>query len=221
MGLVCFVVGAVEAALPEEKDGIFEGKVEHINKKIKLIRIHTKESNVKYLGKGDLVYLGDRSGVTECRGELLARGREHILLKLPNFTFCSRNLSMARGVWLKFYGRSLAEKVAKGRKLIEVLLKKRLATMSLLGEEKKDLKRQGEKIDIANRKYGILRDKVEIEWKNALTELEGERTGMLKRHEEFEKRLTEINKQLEKYRVEGKEWEWDRWSLDQRFYFKK
>ena len=216
-----FIVLGAWAALPENKDGIFEGKLDHINEKVQLVRIHTTAPSVKYLAKGDRVYVGDHSGVTECRGDVVARSREHVLLKLLNFKFCSRNLSIARGVWLKFYGQSLAEKVAKGQKLVQVLLKKRLAVLSQLGEEKKDLRRQNEKIDIANRKYGVLRDKVAMEWKEALTRLEGERSGMLKKREEFERRLVEINKQLERYRVEGQVWEWDRWSLDQRFYFKK
>ena len=204
-----------------EKDGSFVGKVEHINEDVKLLRIHTKAQNVKYLGKGDRINLGGRGGMTECQGDVVARTPEYVLLKLPHFDFCSRRLSVARGVWLKFYGQSLAEKVARGRKLVEVLLKKRLVLLGQLGEEKKDLKRQGEKIDIINRKYGILRDKVEIEWRDALADLEGDRMRILKKREESERSLVKINKQLEKYRVEDNILEWDRWSLDQRFYFKK
>ena len=193
----------------------------HVNEKVKLLRIHTRAVNVKYLGGGDRIRLGGRGGMTECQGDVVARSKEHILLKLPRFNFCSRNVSLAKGIWLKFYGQSLVEKVAKGRKLVEILLKKRLALLGRLGDEKKDLKRQGEKIDIINRKYGILRDKVELEWKDALAELEQEHMRMLKKRETFEKSLVKINKQLERYRVEDETWQWDRWSLDKRFYFQK
>ena len=218
---VWLLSGVGYAALPQGEDGIFDGRLEHINEKSKLLRIRTKSLNVKYLAAGDGVNLGAKGVMTECQGMVVARGQERVLLKLPHFKACARHLPLARGVWLRFYGRSLAEKVGKGRKLVEILLKKRLALLGHLGEEDKDLKRQGEKIDIANRKYGVLRDKVELEWRRALARLEGEQGKMVKKREEFEKRLMEINKQLELYRVEDRIWELDRWSLDQRFYFKK
>ena len=220
-GLIFLLSWGCFAASSEKEDGTFSGTVDHVNEGAKLLRIHTTALNAKYLGKGDGIALGDYGGMTECRGDVVAKGREYILLKLPRFDLCSRALPMVRGAWLKFYGSSLSEKVAKGRKLVEILLKKRLALLGKLGERDKDLKRQKEKIDILNRKYGVLKDKVELEWRNALGELEEEHSGMMKKREEFEKHLTEINKQLERYRVEDKIWELDRWSLDQRFYFKK
>ena len=205
-----------------DADGTFTGQVDHINEKSQLLRIHTVSLNAKYLGPGDVIALGDHGGMTECRGDVLARSKEHVLLKLPRFHYCSRTLPIkARGVWLKFYGQSLSEKVAKGRKLVEILLKKRLALMGRLGEREKDLKRQGEKIDIANRQYSILREQVELAWRDALGELEGERTKMINQRTEAQKSLADIDKQLEKYRVDDKVWELDRWSLDERFYFKK
>ena len=203
------------------EDGTFSGTVDHINEEAKLLRVRTTSLNAKYVGKGDRISLGDYGGMTECRGDVLARSKEHLLLKLPRFSLCSRNLPMVRGAWLKFYGHSLVDKVARGRKLVEILLKKRLALLGKLGEGDKDLKRHQEKMDVMNRKYGVLRDKVELEWRGALGILEGDRMRMLKKREEFEKRLTEVNRQLERYRVEDRVWELDRWSLDQRFYFKK
>ena len=227
MGIIfCIVLvllfGGGQAASPETEDGIFGGKVDHVNEGAKLLRIHTKALNAKYLSRGDRVSLGDYGGMTECKGDVVGRAAEHLLLRLSQFRRCSRNLPiMVRGAWLRFYGLSLAEKVAKGRKLVEILLKKRLALLGKLGEGEKEMKKHGEKIEIINKKYGVLRDKVVMEWQDALGELDGDRLRMVKKREEYEKRLTEVNRQLERYRVEDKIWELDRWSLDRQFYFKK
>ena len=78
-----------------------------------------------------------------------------------------------------------------------------------------------EKVDAVNKRYEILRQKLEIEWQKELSALEEDKAHIFMEFKNSEARLNEIDTKLESYRIEDHNLKLDRWSLDPALYIKK
>ena len=85
----------------------------------------------------------------------------------------------------------------------------------------KELTGHVEKVDGVNKRYEILRQKLEIEWQKELSALEEDKSRSFTEFKNSEARLNEIDTKLETYRVEDHNLKLDRWSLDPALYIKK
>jgi len=104
---------------------------------------------------------------------------------------------------------------------VKILLKKRLGIKGQLEKAEKKLKAHVEKLEGVNRRYDILRQKLEKEWGNELTYLDEDKANTLRYFKELDVRLDEVDHKLEVYRIADENLKLDRWSLDPKFYFKK
>jgi hypothetical protein len=205
-----------------ERNGFFSGRISKINKQAELLRIKVDFANSKYLNKKDRVEFWDeRSSKNRCKGYVVGKSSEYLLLKIPNYSLCLREIYLSGGVYLHFYSQDLVNNIKMGSELVSILLKKRVALLGRKKTKEIDLDTHIEKVSSINQKYKILREKLEAEWRDEIGNLEEDRLVSLQQFKELEIELANLNAKLEKYKIIDENMEYDRWSLDPRLYYKK
>lgn len=202
--------------------GIFSGRISKNNPDAKLIRVFVEFENLKYINRKNKLefYKSDAPG-KKCSGYVLGKSTQYLLIKIPKYNICSNKVPLGRGFYLKFFSEDLIQNIKTGRELVKILLKKRLGIKGQLEKAEKNLKGHVEKLEGVNRRYEILRQKLEREWANELTYLDEDKANTLRYFKELEVRLDEVDHKLEVYRIADENLKLDRWSLDPKFYFKK
>lgn len=177
---------------------------------------------MKYLNKKDrLEFWNEHNPELRCRAYVVGKSPEYLLLKIADFEFCMKKLFIANGGYLKFYSQDLANNLKMGQEILSILLKKHLAVSGKLNKSKKNLESHLDMVDAINKRYEILRQKLELEWQNELAALEDDRIVNLRNYKSLELRLSEVEHKLEQYKVEDENLETDRWALDPTLYYKK
>ena len=204
------------------QSAVFSARVSKINTKAKLIRLKIDFTNAKYLKKQDRVEFWNESYPEKrCLAYVEARSREYLLLKVPQYISCVNNVYLTVGSLLMLHSTDLEKSLLVGEELVEILLKKRLALQAKMLRHQRDLDQHVEKMDAVNKRYEILRQKLEIEWQKELSLLEEDKTEVYMSYKHSQARLSELEHKLQKYRIEDENLKEDRWSLDPKLYFKK
>jgi hypothetical protein len=200
----------------------FSGRISRLNKNARLVRIRTDFGNIKFLNRRDQIEFWSESYPDQrCSALVEGRTNDYFLLRIPQYDTCIRRVHFTTGSYLHFYSKDLEETVGMARDLVEILLKKRLAMKSKKERYQKDLIAHVEKVDAVNKRYEILRQKLEIEWQKELAALEEDRAKNFTEFKNSEARMNEIDSKLEAYRVEDHHLKLDRWSLDPALYIRK
>ena len=200
----------------------FTGLISRLNKPARLARIKTDFVNIKFLNRGDRVeFWNDTYPDQKCMALVEGRSNDYLLLKIPQFESCILKVNFTTGTHLHFDSPELKESVKVVQELIEILLKKRLAMQSKKIRHQKELTGHVEKVDAVNKRYEILRQKLEIEWQKELSALEEDKARTFTEFKNAEARVNEIDTKLEAYRIEDHNLKLDRWSLDPALYIKK
>lgn len=219
--LILFLL-TISASASLNKEGVFSGRISKNNPDARLIRVFVDFDNLKYLNrKNKLELFKSDNPAKRCKGYILGKSTQYLLIKIPKYEICSRKIPLGRGFYLKFYSEDLVQNIKTGRELVKILLKKRLGIKGQVEKAEKKLKAHVEKMEGVNRRYDILRQKLEKEWANELTYLEEDKVNTLRYFKELEVRLDEVDHKLEVYRIADENLKLDRWSLDPNFYFKK
>ncbi len=206
----------------DEFNGIFSGRVAKINQEASLIRVKTDFDNMRYLNKKDQLELWTQeNSMLRCKGYLLGKTAEFLLIKVPDFIDCIRTVAVVNGGYLMFYSKDLVNNLKMGSEVQDVLLKKRLAIAGKLQRSRKELDSYIEKTSAINERYQILKDKLELEWNKELSFLEEDKTTELKNFKQLEAMLDDIDHKLEQYRVKDKNLVLDKWALDSKQYYLK
>ena len=204
------------------QSAVFSARVSKINTKAKLIRLKIDFTNAKYLKKQDRVEFWNESYPEKrCLAYVEARSSEYLLLKVPQYISCVNNVYLTVGSLLMLHSTDLEKSLLVGEELVEILLKKRLALQAKMLRHQRDLDQHVEKMDAVNKRYEILRQKLEIEWQKELSLLEEDKTEVYMSYKHSQARLSELEHKLQKYRIEDENLKEDRWSLDPKLYFKK
>ena len=225
--LFSFILLLISASVSAEtkllsESGTFAGRVSRITSEANLVRIKVDFQNVKYLNKKDKVEFWEEHNPSfHCKAYVAGKSSDYLLLKVPNIEDCLRQLSLGYGMYLNFFSKDLENNIKMGKQLMEILVKKRLAIQGKLMQRKKQLDAHIEKADAVNKRYTVLRDKLEAQWRDELAMLEEDRIIALRNYKGLEVRLNEIDFKLEKYRITDENLSMDRWSLDPRLFFKK
>jgi len=218
--LLFFITSLCQGAIV--KEGIFSGRISKNNPDAKLIRVFVEFDNLKYINrKNRIEFWKSDAPSKKCKGYILGKSTQYILVKILKYDICSRKVPLGRGFYLKFYSPDLVDNINTGRDLVKILLKKRLGIKGQLEKAEKNLKGHVEKLEGVNGRYDILRQKLEQEWSNELTYLEEDKANTLRYYKDLEVRLDEVDHKLEIYRISDENLKLDRWSLDPKFYFKK
>lgn len=206
----------------DEYSNIFSGRISRINSVAKLARIRTDFANIKFLNRKDRVefwnetYPGQR-----CIALVEGRTNDYFLIRIPQFETCVRKVHFTSGTYLHFESPDLNQTTKIVNELVEILLKKRLAMTAKKERHQRELDGFVEKVDVVNKRYEILRQKLEIEWQKELAALEEDKARSFTEFKNSEARVNEIDTKLETYRVEDHNLKLDRWSLDPALYIRK
>ena len=212
---------SLESKTPESGSH-FAGRVSRTNPTASLLRIRTDYANVKFLRYRDRVDFWNESYPdTRCLAYVEGRTNDYLLLRVTNYAACLRKVHFTTGSYLHFDSADMDQTMVTVRELVEVLLKKRLAMTAKKDRHKRELEGHVEKVDATNKRYEILRQKLEIEWNKELAALEEDKALIFTEFKNSEARLNEIDTKLEAYKVEDHNLRLDRWSLDPALYIKK
>lgn len=217
------VIWAQSAESPIDEYGShFKGQISRLNGTARLMRIRTTFENIKFLTRKDRVEFWNNTYPDQrCVALVEGRTNDYLLLKVPLYETCIRKVHFTTGTTLHFQSDDLAQNVQIARELIEILLKKRLAMKSKKERLQRELTGHVEKVDAVNKRYEILRQKLEIEWQKELSALEEDKSQAFTQFKNAEARLNEIDTKLEAYRIEDHNLKLDRWSLDPALYIRK
>lgn len=225
--IVCLVFATSVQALSNEssqdEDGAtFSGRISRLNPEARLARIRTDFGNIKFLNRKDRVeFWNETYPDQKCLGLVEGRTNDYLLIKVPQYDMCIKKVHFTTGSYLHFNSPDLKQTVTIAKELVEILMKKRLAMKARKDRTQKDLDGHIEKVDAVNKRYEILRQKLEIEWQKELAAMEEDKAKTFTEFKEAEARLNEIDTKLEAYRVEDHNLKLDRWSLDPALYIKK
>lgn len=221
LGLILLLTTTVFAReLPEE--GIFAGRISKVHPDTGLVRIKVEFENQKYLNKNDSIeFLRGFTKQKSCEGFIKGKTADYILIRIPNYTECRDILFLGNGTYLQFYSEDLVNNLKMGKELMRIMMKKHLALSSRLNRTKKELEQYIEKINAINKRYQILREKLEHEWRDEIQALEEDQARTLSIYKDLQFRMDELNHKLEKYKIKEANLKMERWSLDPTEYFRK
>lgn len=206
----------------DESASHFSGRISRLNPNAKLARIRTDFANIKFLNRRDRVEFWNES-YPENRCPALVEGRtnDYLLLRINDYDRCIRKVHFTTGSYLHFDSKDLKQTLSQAKEVVEILLKKRLAFQARKARNQRDLDTYVERVDVVNKRYEILRQKLEIEWQKELAALEEDKSKSFTEFKNSEARLNEIDAKLEAYRIEDHNLKLDRWSLDPALYIRK
>src|SRR5690606_35596218 len=120
--------------------GEFAGRISKINTEASLLRFKLEFENAKYLNKRDRVDFWDvRDSKVRCKGYIVGKSSDYILVKVPEYKYCDRTLNIAVGAYIKFFSPDLVNNLKMGRELLDILLKKKMALNGKMTRTKKEL----------------------------------------------------------------------------------
>lgn len=201
---------------------IFSGRISKLNKVAKLLRFKIDFENAKFLSKNDRIEIWNPSFPEKrCLGYLEGRSSSYLLIRLPKYEKCKGSVYFTTGSYMQMYSPNLKSSLTTARELVEVLHRKRTAISARKMRFEKTLTGFIEKIDVTNKRYELLRQKLELEWQKELSNLEEDKTKSYALLKDAESKLHDIEFKLQQYRVRDQNLIKDRWSLDPKLYIKK
>lgn len=213
---------AFAAVSSDADDGNFSGRISLINQAASLVRFHLEFENQKYLNKKDQLDFWDTGNPRyRCRGYIVGRAPNYILVKVPEFKVCQKYVNMSPGRYILFHSQDLSNNIVMGREVYQILIKKKLALGGKLKRHEEELHQHIEKVNAVNERYQILKNKLEAEWSEQLQALEEDKSTTLGQYQSTKNQLDEVNFKMEQYRIEDKNFVLDRWALDPRLYIEK
>ncbi len=206
----------------DENESIFSGRISRLNPPAKLARIRTDFANIKFFNRRDRIdFWNETYPDQRCISYVEGRTNDYLLLRIPDYDKCIRRVHFTTGTYLHFESSDLKQTTQIAKELVEILLKKRLAMNAKKIRHQKELDGFVEKVDAVNKRFEILRQKLEIEWQKELALLEEDKAHSFTEFKNAEARVNEIDSKIETYRVEDHNLKLDRWSLDPALYIKK
>lgn len=206
----------------KESQGYFSGYVSRINRKVGLVRFRVKFENQKFLNRLDKIeFWTEGYRKRACIGYIKGKTNQYLLVRIPDFNTCVRKINFTTGAYIKFFSDDFLDNLKIGNEVVNLLLKKRLALDSRLELTRKELDTFIEKKDAVNRRYRVLKEKLELEWNKELSDLEEDKNNSLQVFKHLQVLLDEVDHKLQQYKVNDSNLEIDRWSLDRKIYFRK
>ena len=218
----CFSWSQTSLKKQDEDTNIFSGRISRLNPSAKLARIRTDFANIKFLNRKDrLEFWNETYPDRRCIALVEGRTNDYLLVRIPEYDTCIRKVHFSSGTYLHFESADLEQTVTMAKELVEILLKKRLAMNAKKTRHQRELDGYVEKVEAVNKRYEILRQKLEIEWQKELSAVEEDKSVSFTEFKNAEARVNEIDTKIETYRVEDHNLKLDRWSLDPAMYIRK
>ncbi|MBT4791868.1 MAG: hypothetical protein HON90_09880 [Halobacteriovoraceae bacterium] len=201
---------------------VFSGRISKINRIAKLMRIKIKFENAKFITKDNRIEIWNESfPERKCYGVIQGRSSDYLLVEIRQYNKCVKSIHFAVGSYLHMYSPDLENNMLIAKDLINILHRKRTALDVRLLRHKQDIDSYIEKVDVLNKRYENLRQKLEIEWQNELASLEEDKTTSYQSYTQTKAKLHDLQFKLQQYRIRDQNLIEDRWSLDPKLYYKK
>lgn len=201
---------------------VFSGRVSKMNRVAQLVRIRINFENSKFITKNNKLEIWNPSVPDKkCIGFIEGKSNDYMLVRVPKYDTCLRTVYFTTGSYIHMYSPDLEENLVTAKELLKILLRKRTALDARLTRYKKEVDAHLEKLDVVNKRYQVLRQKLEIEWQQELGHLEEDKAKNYQSYKETQARLHDIDFKLQQYRVRDQNMIEDRWSLDPKLYYKK
>jgi hypothetical protein len=221
LSLISLNVFAEEYKLDEDQV-IFTGRISKVNPTAKLIRIKIDFENAKFLSKNHRIEIwNDSSNKNKCLTYLEGRSNEYLLVRVPNYNNCILRVQMSTGSYIHMYSPNLENSLIVAKELVEILNRKRTALDARLSRFQRKVDGYIEKIDVTNKRYEVLRQKLELEWQLEISNLEDDKVKNYENYKHTQAKLHELQFKMQQYRVRDQNMKVDRWSLDPKLYYKK
>ena len=205
-----------------EETVIFPGRVSKINQTAKLIRLKIDFENAKFLNKNNRIEVWNESfPERRCLTYLEGRTNDYLLLRVPEYKKCRKTIYFTTGSYLHMYSPDLENSLITAKELVQILQRKHLALDARLSRYQAEVDGFIEKVDVVNKRYEVLRQKLELEWQKELTALEEDKTRAYQNFKQTQARLNDLEFKMKKYRVRDQNLKEDRWSLDPKLYYRK
>lgn len=202
--------------------GYFAGRISRISENAGLLRVKVEFENFKYLNVKDRVeFYSEMDPNKKCLSFVESRSSEYMLLKIPEYGECVKKVFLTVGSYVHLYSPDLENSIRVGQELVKILLKKRLALAARMKRLQKELDIHPDKVEAINKRYEILKQKMELEWFKELSALEEDKTKTFKDFKQTEARKDEVDHKLQVYKVKDSNFTKDRWSLDPELYVEK
>lgn len=201
---------------------VFPGHISKINPIAKLVRVKIKFENSKFLSKNNRVEIWNESQPQKrCLSYLEGRTNDYLLLKIPEYQKCRRSIYFTTGSYVQMYSPDLENNLVTAKELVRVLQRKHTALNARFRRYQAEVDGFIEKVDVVNKRYEVLRQKLELEWQKELAILEEDKTRAYQNFKETQARLNDLQFKMRQYRVRDQNVLEDRWSLDPKLYYKK
>jgi hypothetical protein len=202
--------------------GHFAGRISRISENAGLLRVKVDFENFKYINVKDRVeFYSEMDPNKKCLSFVESRSSEYMLLKIPEYGECVKKVFLTVGSYVHLYSPDLQNSIRVGEELVKILLKKRLALDARMVRLQKELDIHPDKVEAVNKRYEILKQKMELEWFKELSALEEDKTKTFKDFKQTEARKDEVDHKLQVYKVKDSNFTKDRWSLDPELYVEK
>lgn len=200
----------------------FSATISSLNPSAKTMRLRSDFKNIKFFNRNDRIYFATQdSQQKSCAASVLGKTSRYLLVRVPTYTFCIKNIHMTVGTALTIFSVDLKKNMETVGELNQVLLKRRMATEARLVRLDRELQSYMQKLDTLNKNYEILRQKMEIEWKQELDALENDKLATYEKFKKTQEQLHELSFKRKQFEVANDNLTVDKWSLDRKRYFKK
>lgn len=201
----------------------FSGRITDRDDQVQIFKIKSENPQIKFFKSGDVVEFNvskmevlDRDYRYPCKGFVRNVEQNYLTLFVNNLRQCwNPREYLRRGTVLIFFSSILAERVLNASKFRRIVIK-----------EKQDFLKQLDKVNQFLWNYDQERLKLAADFDKKMIELQKMKdhdlTHLVDKKEEFvrlqaklQRKLDELDKNLDLYRIEAKELFFDRWHEDQ------
>ncbi len=205
-----------------EETVVFPGRVSRVNPVAKLVRLKIDFENAKFLNKNNRIEIWNESfPERRCLTYLEGRTNDYLLVRIPEYNKCRKTIYFTTGSYLHMYSPDLENSLITAKELVQILQRKHMALNARLTRYQSEVDGYIEKVDVVNKRFEVLRQKLELEWQRELADLEEDKTRAYQNFKETQARLNDLEFKMRKYRVRDQNLQEDRWSLDPKLYYKK
>lgn len=213
---------SISATSNKRHEVVFSGRISKLSSQANLVRFKINFENAKFLSKNDRIEVWNPSfPEKKCLGFVEGRSSMYLLVRLPKYKKCKTSVYFTTGSYMQMYSPNLETNLITARELVEILHRKKTAIGARKTRYKKTLNGFIEKIDVTNKRYELLRQKLDLEWQRELSNLEEDKTKSYTLLKQAEANLHDIEFKLQQYRVRDQNLIEDRWSLDPNLFIKK
>jgi len=217
--LILFILCSGLMAIVDLPKGSFKARVSRVNIKANMVRLRTDFQNRKYLNKNDIISLfNGYNRNKKCKGYVLGKTNKYFLFKIPNLARCGVEVKMTTGGVVYVQSDDLRKNLEKGQAVVDVLLKKKMAMRFKKQNRQKALESYIDRVAVVNARYKNLRQKLDMEWKKEITDLEEDKSMTLREYKSYELELEDVNEKLQQYKIYSKQDLDGRWALDKEIY---